>query len=61
MINLFLDGRITLDNNYAEREGIKDLVIGRKNSLFTNTKAGTEITCEIFSLIQKAMANNLDR
>lgn len=34
MMNLFLDGRITLDNNYAECEGIKDLVMGRKNWLF---------------------------
>lgn len=60
MMNLFLDGRITLDNNYAEREGIKDLVIGRKNWLFANTKAGATITCEMFSLIQSAIANDLD-
>ena len=60
MMNLFLDGRLTLDNNYAEREGIKDLVIGRKNWLFANTKAGAEITCEVFSIVQTAMANGLD-
>lgn len=60
MMNLFLDGRLTLDNNYAEREGIKDLVIGRKNWLFANTKAGAEVTCEVFSIVQTAMANGLD-
>ena len=38
----------------------KNYAVGRKNWLFANTKAGATITCEMFSLIQTAIANDLD-
>lgn len=60
MMNFFLDGRIDLDNNYTEREGIKPFVIGRKNWLFSNTSKGAEISSMMFSLVETAMHNNLD-
>ena len=32
-----MEGRLTISNNYAEREAMKPFVIGRKNWLFANT------------------------
>lgn len=58
--NFFLDGRLTLGNNTAERDGIKPLVIGRKNWLFSKTVKGAEVTCAMYSLVQTAIANGLD-
>lgn len=60
MMNLFLDGRIDLDNNYTEREGIKPFVIGRKNWLISDTLAGCEITCGMYTLSETAAHNGLD-
>lgn len=58
--NFFLDGRLTLGNNEAEGSGIKSLVIGRKNWLFSKTVKGAEVTCAMYSLVKTAMANGLD-
>lgn len=60
MLNFFKDGRLDIDNNYAERQGIKPFVIGRKNWLFANTKKGGEITCLLYSIAQTAIENNLN-
>ena len=51
--NIFLDGRLELSNNRAERT-IKPFVISRKNFLFANTPRGATTAATIFSLIETA-------
>lgn len=46
------DGRIPLTNNLAEREGIKPLVMSRKNFLFADTVAGAKSSMIWFSLVR---------
>lgn len=58
--NFFLDGRLTLSNNEAEREGIKPLVIGRKAWLFSNTEKGAEVTCGMYTIMETALHNGLN-
>ena len=53
------DGRLEISNNLAERS-IKPFVIDRKNFLFANTPKGATSGAVTFSLIQTAIANNLD-
>ena len=60
MMNILLDGRLTLDNNDAERDAIKPLVMGRKNWLFANTINGAKVTCMMYSLVESAIINDLD-
>ena len=36
------DGRVAMKNNIAEREGIKPLVMSRKNYLFGDTIRGAD-------------------
>lgn len=55
-----MDGRLTLSNNYAEREAMKPFVIGRKNCLFTNTRKGEDVSCAMYSLANTAIYNGLD-
>ena len=56
--NVYLDGRLELSNNRAERS-IKPFVIGRKNSLFANTPQGAKASAVIYSVIETAKENNL--
>ena len=56
---VFKDGRLELDNNASER-GIKDIVIGRKNWMFANTRKGADITLMYYSLVKTAMENKLN-
>ncbi len=56
--NLFLDGRLELSNNRAERS-IKPFVIGRKNWLFSNTQKGARASSVIYSIIETAKENGL--
>ena len=56
--NFFLDGRLELSNNSAERS-IKPFVIGRKNWLFSNTQKGARASSVIYSIIQTAIENNI--
>ena len=58
--NVLLDGRLELENNYAEREVIKPIIISRKNSLFANTKKGANVTCGLYTLLRTAVANHLN-
>lgn len=58
--NFFLDGRLTLTNNAAERDGIKPLVIGRKNWMFSDTEDGAEVTCGMYTLEETALANGVN-
>ncbi len=57
--NYYLDGRLEISNNRAERM-IKDLVMARKNFLFSNTERGARCSSIYMSLIESAKLNNLD-
>lgn len=57
--NFLLDGRIPLSNNLSEI-AVKPVAITRKNSLFSDSIAGAEASALIFSIINTAVANNLD-
>nr|WLE91255.1 hypothetical protein BCMPIHFP_00074 [Enterococcus faecium] len=56
---VLLDGRLELSNNRAER-AIKELVIGRKNWLFSKSLKGARSNGIILSIIQTAVANGLN-
>lgn len=57
-MNVFLDGRLELSNNRAERS-IKPFVIGRKNWLFASSVAGANASAIAFSIIETARENGL--
>lgn len=59
LTNYLLDGRLELSNNRAERS-VKPFVMGRKNWLFANTPSGAKSSATVYSLIETALANNLD-
>jgi transposase len=56
--NFFLDGRLELSNNRAERS-VKSFVIGRKNWLFSCTPDGAAASSVMYSLVETAKENNL--
>ena len=56
--NVYLDGRLELSNNRAERS-IKPFVQGRKQWLFSNTPNGAESSSIFYSIIETAKENNL--
>ena len=58
LMNVFLDGRLEISNNRAERS-IKPFVIGRKNWLFNNTPKGAKSSSVIYSIIETAKENDL--
>jgi len=58
LMNVFLDGRLELSNNRAERS-IKPFVMGRKNWLFCNSVSGAEASAIAFSVIETAKENGL--
>lgn len=58
MMNVLKDGRLVLSNNLAER-GIKTLVIGRKNYLFSASFKRAQSNATILSLVETAKANGL--
>ena len=53
------EGNLQIDNNAAERQ-IKPFVIGRKNWLFNQTPRGANASAILYSLVQTAIANNLE-
>jgi transposase len=55
----FDDGRLTLDNNPAER-ALRCVAIGRKNYLFAGSDAGGHRAAAMYSLIESAKLNGLD-
>jgi len=59
LYNIFLDGRLELDNNESERK-IKSIVIGRKNWMFSFTENGAIVTCAYYSLLKTAIENNIN-
>ena len=58
LIRYIEDGRLSIDNNRAER-AIKPFVIGRKNWLFSNTAKGAQASATLYSIIETAKANGL--
>jgi hypothetical protein len=56
--NFFLDGRLELSNNRAERS-IKSFVLGRKAWLFSNTQDGAFANSVLYSIVETARENNL--
>lgn len=56
--NVYLDGRLELSNNRAERS-IKPFVQGRKVWLFSNTPNGAEASSIFYSIIETARENHL--
>lgn len=58
VMRVLKDGRLELDNSLAERT-VKPFVIGRKNWLFSNTPAGADASCILYSIIETAKLNNL--
>lgn len=58
LMNVFLDGRLELSNNRAER-AVRPFAIGRKNWLFCNTPAGADASAAIYSIVETAKANGL--
>jgi len=56
--NVYLDGRLELSNNRAERS-LKPFVQGRKQWLFSNTPNGAEASSIFYSIIETAKENNL--
>jgi len=57
--NVYLDGRLELSNNRAERS-IKPFVQGRKQWLFSNTPNGAASSSIYYSIIETAKENNLN-
>lgn len=55
----FEDGRLSLDNNAAER-ALRGVAIGRKNYLFAGSDRGGERAAAMYSLIETAKLNGID-
>ena len=53
------DGRLNIDNNLCEN-AIRPFVIGRKNSLFSDTVSGAKASANLYSLIETAKANGIE-
>lgn len=58
LMNVFLDGRLELSNNRAERS-VRPFALGRKNWLFSNTPKGADASAAIYSIVETAKANEL--
>jgi transposase len=52
-----LDWQLTPDNNACER-GMRPFVMGRKNWVMSGSPAGAKSSCELYTLIETAKANN---
>jgi transposase len=55
----FDDGRLSLDNNPAER-ALRGVAIGRQNYLFAGSDRGGERAAAMYSLIETAKLNGID-
>lgn len=59
-LRMFLtDGRIPMDNNYAE-QAIRPFTIARKNFVLMESDNGANASAMIFSIAETAKANNLN-
>jgi transposase len=59
LVRCFDDGRLSLDNNPAER-ALRCVAIGRKNYLFAGSDVGGRRAAAIYSLIESAKLNGLN-
>ena len=57
-MHIFLDGRLELSNNRAER-AVRPFAVGRKNWLFSNTPRGASASAVAYSIVETAKANGL--
>ena len=57
-MHVFLDGRLELSNNRAER-AVRPFAVGRKNWLFSNTPRGASASAVAYSIVETAKANGL--
>jgi transposase len=55
----FSDGRLSLDNNPAER-ALRAVALGRKNYLFAGSDRGGERAAAMYALVETAKLNGLD-
>jgi hypothetical protein len=53
-----LDGRLSIDNNRAER-AIKPFVMGRRSWLFSQNAKGEDASAVLYSVVECAKANGL--
>lgn len=58
LMNVYLDGRLSLSNNLAERS-IRPFTIGRNNWLFAYSKKGAQSSAIAYSIVETAKANGL--
>jgi len=58
LMNVFLEGRLELSNNRAERS-VKSFVIGRKAWLFSCTPDGAVASSIMYSILETAKENKL--
>lgn len=58
LMHVFLDGRLELSNNRAER-AVRPFAVGRKNWLFSNTPRGAKASVAAYSIVETAKANGL--
>ena len=58
LIRYIDDGRLSIDNNRAER-AVKPFVIGRKNWLFSQTTNGAHASATLYSIVETAKVNGL--
>lgn len=58
LMHVFLDGRLELSNNRAERS-VRPFAVGRKNWLFSNTPNGAAANAVLYSIVETAKANGL--
>ena len=58
LIRYIDDGRLSIDNNRAER-AVKPFVIGRKNWLFSQTTNGAHASATLYSIVETAKVNSL--
>lgn len=58
-LSRFLDGRLEIDNNIAER-ALRGVAIGRRNWLFAGSRAGGERAAAIYTVIQTCKANGVE-
>lgn len=59
LAHVFEDGRLEVTNNHSERL-VKELVMGRKNCLFSNSLEGARTSGHILSVLKTAELNGLD-
>ena len=58
LMNVYLDGRLSISNNLAERS-IRPFTIGRNNWLFAYSTKGAQSSAIAYSIVETALANNL--